>query len=42
VLEFSDYVCNEIIKQLVMQIMENAKDERIQTFVPTNKSIPQN
>ena len=42
VLEFSDYVCNEIVKQLVMQIMENAKDERVQSFVPVNNSIPKN
>lgn len=41
-LEFSDYVCNEIIKQLVTQILENAKDERIQTFIPVNQSIAQN
>lgn len=41
-LEFSDYVCNEIIKQLVTQILENAKDERIQTFIPVNASIAQN
>lgn len=42
VLEFSDYVCNEIIKQLVTQILENSKDQRIQTFIPVNTSIPQN
>lgn len=41
-LEFSDYVCNEIIKQLVTQILENSKDGRIQTFIPVNTSIPQN
>ena len=41
-LEFSDYVCNEIIKQLVKQILENDKDERIQTFTPVNVSVPQN
>lgn len=40
VLEFSDYVCNEIIKQLVTQIMENNKEERTQSFVPVNTSIP--
>lgn len=42
VLEFSDYVCNEIIKQLVSSILENQKDERIQSFIPVNQSIPQN
>ena len=41
-LEFSDYVCNEIVKQLVTQIMENGKDDRLQTFLPINQSIPQN
>lgn len=41
VLEFSDYVCNEIVKQLVGSILENQKDERLQTFIPINQSIPQ-
>lgn len=42
VLEFSDYVCNEIVKQLVTQILENQKDQRLQTYIPVNQSIPQN
>ena len=41
-LEFSDYVCNEIVKQLVTSILENQKDQRIQTYIPVNQSIPQN
>lgn len=42
VLEFSDYVCNEIVKQLVVSILENQKDERLQSYIPVNTSIPQN
>lgn len=42
VLEFPDYVCNEIIKQLVTQILENNSNQRIQTFAAVNASIPQN
>jgi len=41
-LEFSDYVCNEIVKQLVTSILENQQDPRVQTFIPVNQSIPQN
>ena len=41
-LEFSDYVCNEIVKQLVTSILENQKDQRLQTYIPVNQSIPQN
>lgn len=42
ILEFSDYVCNEIVKQLVTSILENQKDQRLQTYIPVNQSIPQN
>lgn len=41
VLEFQDYVVNEIIKEVVKLIMENAKDERLQTVIPVNQSVPQ-
>lgn len=41
VLEFQDYVVNEIIKEVVTLVMENAKDERVQSFIPVNQSIPQ-
>lgn len=40
VLEFQDYVVNEIIKETVKMVMENAKDARIQTFTPINQSVP--
>ena len=40
VLEFQDYVVNEIIKETVKMVMENAKDTRIQTFTPINQSVP--
>lgn len=38
-LEFPDYVCLEIIKELVALIMENASDQRLQTNLPINQSI---
>ena len=38
-LEFPPYVCNEIVKRVVKLILENSKDPRIQSFVPTNSSI---
>lgn len=40
VLEFPDYVGNEIIKNLVVLVLENAGDERIQTHPQINMSIP--
>lgn len=39
-LEFPDYVIFEIINELVTLILENGKDPRVQTFVPTSQSIP--
>lgn len=42
VLEFPDYVANEIIKNLVVLVLENAGDERIQTHPQINMSIPAN
>lgn len=42
VLEFPDYVANEIIKNLVVLVLENAGDERIQTHPQINMSIPSN
>lgn len=40
-LEFPDYVIYEIINELVVSIMENARDPRIQTFATVNTTIPQ-
>ncbi len=39
-LEFPDYVCYEIIKELVLLIMENSKDQRTQSFNSVNQAIP--
>jgi len=39
VLEFSDYVCMEIIKELVKLLLENASDPRLQTNIPVNQTI---
>lgn len=39
VLEFPDYVCQEIIKELVKLLMENASDPRLQTNIPVNQTI---
>lgn len=42
VMEFPNYVNNEIIKIATAIVMENASDPRIQTHIPINQSIPQN
>ncbi len=39
VLEFPDYVCQEIVNELVKLLMENASDPRIQTNIPINQTI---
>lgn len=39
VLEFPDYVCQEIVNELVKLLMENASDPRLQTNIPVNQSI---
>lgn len=39
VLEFPDYVCQEILNELIKLIMENASDPRLQTNIPINQSI---
>lgn len=38
-LEFPDYVCQEIVNELVHIIMENIRDERIQTHPVVSQSI---
>ena len=40
ILEFPDYVCHEIIKELVALLMENSSDPRLQTNIPINQDIP--
>lgn len=39
VLEFPDYVCQEIINGLVKLVMENASDPRLQTNLAVNQTI---
>jgi len=39
VLEFPDYVCQEIVNDLVKVLLENASDPRLQTNIPINQSI---
>lgn len=39
VLEFPDYVCQEIVNELILLLMENASDPRLQTHIPVNQSI---
>jgi hypothetical protein len=39
ILEFPDYVCQEIVNELVKLIMENSSDPRLQTNIPINQSI---
>jgi hypothetical protein len=39
-LDFTDYVCNEIIKRVVKLLFENSKDQqRLQTFIPVNATV---
>ena len=39
IMEYPDYICQEIINELVHIIMENASDPRVQTHVPLSQSI---
>lgn len=39
ILEFPDYVCQEIINDFVKLLLENASDPRLQTNIPVNQSI---
>jgi hypothetical protein len=39
VLEFPDYVCQEIVNQLIKLLLENSSDPRLQTSIPINQSI---
>lgn len=38
-MEFPDYVCQEIINELVMLVMENTADPRLSTNLQVSKSI---
>lgn len=38
-MEFPDYVCQEIINVLVKLVMENSSDPRLQTHIPVNTTI---
>lgn len=39
IMEFPDYVCQQIINELVILIMENLTEERVQTFPVVTQSI---
>ena len=39
IMEFPDYVCQEIINELVHLVMENTADPRLQTHIPVTSSI---
>lgn len=39
IMEFPDYVCQEIINVLVKLVMENSSDPRLQTHIPVNTTI---
>lgn len=39
VMEFPDYVCQEIINELTILVMENTADPRLQTHIPVTQSI---
>lgn len=38
-IEFQDYVCQEIINELTKLLLENASDPRLQTNIPINQTI---
>jgi hypothetical protein len=38
-LEFPDYVCQEIVNELIKLLMENSSDPRLQSHIPINQSI---
>lgn len=39
IMEFPDYVCQEIINELVHIVMENSSDPRLNTHIPVSQSI---
>lgn len=39
ILEFPDYICQEIINELVHLIMENSGEPRLQTHIPITNTI---
>ena len=39
IMEFPDYVCQEIINELVHIVMENSSDPRLQSHIPVSQSI---
>lgn len=39
ILEFPDYVCQEITNELVRLLLENGSDPRLQSHIPINQSI---
>jgi len=39
ILEFPEYVCNELIKRIVKLILENQQNPRLETQIPVNQSI---
>ena len=38
-MEFPDYVCQEIINELVHIVMENGRDDRLPTHVQVSQSV---
>jgi hypothetical protein len=39
VLQFSNYVCMQIVNELVKLLLENTSDPRLQTNIPVNQTI---
>lgn len=39
ILEFPDYVCQEVVNELIKLLMENSSDPRLQSHIPINQSI---
>lgn len=40
VLEFPEYACYEIVKEIVKLLLENNSDPRLQTNIPVNMAVP--
>ncbi len=39
IMEFPDYICQEIINEVVKILLEENANPRLQTFIPVNTSI---
>jgi hypothetical protein len=38
-MQFPEYICYELINEIVKLVLENSSDPRLQTNIPINQSI---